>query len=259
MGTSGKGCTMAQVIAVYNAKGGVGKTTSCVNIAYEASRSGLKTLLWDLDAQGAAGFYYGYNERHERSLESVFQEPLERLICRTAYANLDLIPSDFSYRNIDVYLDECKKPKKQLIRLLSSVADEYDVVLLDCPPNLSRLADNIFNAVNWLLVPIIPTPLSLRTLEMVREQLPDSKKNALEILAFFSQVDHRKRIHTDTMSARYIEGGHLLGSSIPTLSVIEAMGVHRAPVGVFAGAGRAAQAYHELWVEISEKIGLVVT
>lgn len=247
---------MAQVVAVYNGKGGVGKTTNCVNLAYEASRTGLRTLVWDLDAQGAAGFYFGYDDRHERTLSRVFQDSLERLVCKTAYPSLDLIPSDLSYRNLDIFFDECKKPKKQIARLLSSVTDDYDIVFLDCPPNLSRVAENIFYAVDWLLVPIIPTPLSLRTLTMLKEYLPETKKQIVEVIAFFSQVDQRKKIHSELLEAGEISGVHILNTVVPSLSVIEAMGIQRAPVGAFAGSGRAAQTYQDLWVEFSEKIGL---
>lgn len=244
------------VIAVYNAKGGVGKTTSCVNIVYEASRSGLKTLVWDLDAQGAASFYFGYDERHERTLEKTFHDDIERLIRRTAFPELDLIPSDMSYRNLDLFLDDCKKPKKQLARLLSTVTHTYDVVLLDCPPNLSRLADNISHAVDCLLIPVIPSPLSLRTHEQVMAQLPDNRKHSLDVWAFFSQVDMRKKIHVDTMESLQSDNAAILTTPIPALSVIEAMGVYRAPVGSVAPHGRAALAYRTLWYELADRLGI---
>jgi len=86
-----------------------------------------------------------------------------------------LLPADFSFRNLDLVLDAKKKPTQQLKKLLKPLAAEYDYIFLDCPPNISLLSEAVFEAADILLSPIIPTTLSLRTLEQLKEFIEDNK------------------------------------------------------------------------------------
>ena len=157
------------VIAVYNIKGGVGKTTTAVNLSYMAAAGGRRVLLWDLDLQAASTFTLRVRPRvagfGKKSLES--GEAFAAAIRETDYDNLDLLPADFAYRKFDWLLGELGKPAPVLAALLTTLGRDYDVVILDCPPGFSLIAEGIFAAADVVLVPTIPTVLSLRTVARI--------------------------------------------------------------------------------------------
>ena len=99
-----------RVLAVYNFKGGVGKTASAVNLSYLSARQGARTLIWDLDPQAAATFYFRVKPKVKDGSRRLIKtrRKVEALIRSTDFENLDLLPSDFSYRNLDLLLDSTK-------------------------------------------------------------------------------------------------------------------------------------------------------
>ena len=107
-------------LATYNIKGGVGKTASAVNLAYLAARDGRRTLLWDLDPQGAASYLFRIKPKVKGGARALVRgkRPLEEAVKVTEYDGLDLVPADFTYRNLDLVLDEAKKPTQRIARLL---------------------------------------------------------------------------------------------------------------------------------------------
>ncbi|MBO0821819.1 MAG: AAA family ATPase, partial [Nocardiopsaceae bacterium] len=162
-----------RIYATYNIKGGVGKTTTAVNLAYLAAAEGLRTVLWDLDPQGAASFMFRVKPRVKGGGKALIQgrRPLDDAIKGTDFDNLDLIPADFTYRNMDLLLDTNGagakgsspggKPARKLGRLLAPLAAEYDTVFLDCPPSISLVSENVLHAADVIVVPLIPTTLSV--------------------------------------------------------------------------------------------------
>lgn len=127
---------MTQVIALYNIKGGVGKTSAAVNLAWLAADGGGRVLLWDLDPQGAATYLLRVKPKVRggaRKLVRGKSDPAA-LLKGTDHERLDLLPGDFSYRNMDLELRDTKRPAKGFGRVLAPLADEYDYVFLDCPP-----------------------------------------------------------------------------------------------------------------------------
>lgn len=243
------------VIALYNLKGGVGKTASCVNLAHLSANDGYRTLLWDLDPQGAAGYYYKTQPKAKSGIRKLLEKEisLDELVQLSEYDYLDIIPADKSARKLDILLDEQKGSKKQVRQLLKQAQHNYDFVFIDCPPGFSVLADNIFEAADIILMPAIPTTLSVRTYDIVKEYFEDKNLALEKLMCFFTMVDSRKNLHSEvmyTLSAdqRFFE------HYIPYLSEVEKMGVHQAPVTAFAPSGRAAQCYHDLWVEIKEGV-----
>jgi chromosome partitioning protein len=245
------------VIALYNIKGGVGKTAACVNLAYCCAQSGRKTLLWDLDSQGAASYYFNVKPVVKGGTKKLFKtKAIADLVKETDIENLDLLPADFSYRHMDLFLDNEKKSKKRMREFLSRFQDDYDVLFLDCPPSFSLVSENVFNSSDLMLVPLIPTTLSLRTFDQIVEYVSDHKKLDLKVMPFFSMVDKRKKLHQETISAGPSDSKGLLTVSIPYLSIVESMGPNRAPVGVFAPKSGAAKAFAELWKEVAGKAQL---
>ncbi len=165
-----------RVLATYNIKGGVGKTSTAVNLAYLSARDGMRTLLWDLDPQGAATFLFRVKPRVKGGGKALVtrKRPLDAAIKATDFDGLDLLPADFSYRHMDLQLDDTKRRTRRLGQLLSSVADDYDIVFLDCPPSVSLVSENVLHAADVLLVPLIPATLSLRTFDQLTRFVADA-------------------------------------------------------------------------------------
>ena len=240
------------IFATYNIKGGVGKTSTAVNLAYLAAREGRRTLLWDLDPQAAATFLFRVRPRVKGGGHGLVtgKRPLEEALKATDFDNLDLLPADFSYRNMDLELDDTKKRTRRLGQLLASVAGDYDVVFLDCPPSISLMSENVLHAADTLLVPLIPATLSLRTFDQLTEFVAGSVKPRPEVVAFFSMADRRKRLHREVIEAPARAGARFAETVIPALSIIEQMAERRAPVPAFAPTSRAAACYEQLWAEV---------
>jgi cellulose biosynthesis protein BcsQ len=241
------------VLATYNIKGGVGKTSSAVNLAYLCAREGRRTLVWDLDPQGSATYLFRVRAKVKgggRGLVSR-KRPLDGAVKATDYDLLDLVPADFSYRTMDLDLDDTKKRTRRLGQLLDSVRDDYDVVFLDCPPSASLVSENVLRAADTLLVPLIPATLSVHTFAQLVAFVRDAGKPRPEVVAFFSMADRRRRLHREVMGTLASQqGAHVVETVVPALSVIEQMAEHRAPVPAFAPRSRAAQVYEQLWAEV---------
>ncbi len=125
-------------------------------------------------------------------------------------------------------------------------------MFLDCPPSISLVSENVMHAADVLLVPLIPTTLSVRTLDQLTEFVAGFDGRQPEILAFFSMVDRRKRLHQEITEKLLAERPGVAATPIPALSLIERMSVERAPVAVFAPRSQAALAFRALWAEISD-------
>ena len=240
-------------IAFYNLKGGVGKTTSAINLAYLAAQEGYKTLIWDLDPQGSTSFYLGASTTVKNESKKVLKGDLDltETIQPTLYKNLYVIPSDLSARHADVLLSEGKQSKKRLMSLLASLKDSFYLVIIDSPPGISLLHDNIFNAVNWILLPNIPTTLSIRSYETVANYFTEHEFNKEKIRCFFNMVDSRKNLHHETMGF-FFQNTQFFKNFIPYLSDIEKMGMNEAPLETFAKSSYAAKCYRDLWAEIKK-------
>ena len=245
-----------KVLATYNIKGGVGKTAAAVNLSFLAARAGARTLVWDLDPQGAATFYFRIKARIKGGGKQLIRGKgdLDGQIKGTDFTNLDLLPADFSYRHMDIVLDDAKKPTGRLRKLLKPMAKQYDYLVLDCPPSISLVSEAVFRAADVLLVPIIPTTLSLRTLEQLLTFRADNGLAGVSVLPFFSMVDRRKKLHRTILETLPAEVPELLTTAIPYASDVERMGLQREPLGLYAPRSKAAKAYEALWAEIEEKL-----
>jgi chromosome partitioning protein len=247
-----------KVFATYNIKGGVGKTSAAVNLAYLCGEDGFRTLLWDLDPQAAASYVFRVRPRVKGGAKGLIRGsmPLDDAIKGTDFDGLDLLPADFTYRNMDLALNRAKRPTRQLSRLLGPLAGEYDVVFLDCPPSISLVSENILHAVDTLLVPIIPTTLSERTFDQLTGFIDTFNGHRPDVLAFFSMVDRRKRLHREIIDRLPSTRPGIADALIPAMTLIEQMAVRRAPVAAFSPRSAAAERYRQLWSELRTRSGL---
>jgi chromosome partitioning protein len=245
---------MSTVLATYNVKGGVGKTSAAVNLAALAAAEGAPTLLWDLDPQGASTYLFRVKPKVKGGGKALVRgkSDVDALIKGTDVEGLDLLPADFSYRHMDLALDGTKKPTARLARVLEPLAGEYEYTFLDCPPSVSLVSESVFEAADVLLVPIIPATLSSRTFDQIERLLSEQGPR---VMAFFSMVDARKHLHREVMEQlRDEQPAALLDTAIPMAADVERMGAQRRPVIESAPRGKAAAAYRSLWEEIAARL-----
>ncbi|MGE4322664.1 MAG: ParA family protein [Sphingobium sp.] len=246
-----------RIIACYSNKGGVGKTAAAVNLAYAFAASGQRTLLCDLDPQGASGFYFRVKPS-KKLTEGRFFEDVDRFtgaIRGSDYDNLDILPSNMAFREFDIFLSRMKNSRSRLKKALKTVESDYDVVILDCPPNISMLSENVLRAADAVVVPVIPTTLSRRTFEQLLDFFRDSDLPVRKIHAFFSMVQAGKSLHNETI-AEMMEAWprRFMRAQIPSASDIERMGKTRAPVLATAPARSGGKAYQALFDELAGRI-----
>ena len=240
------------VYATYNIKGGVGKTSAAVNLAHLASASGLRTLIWDLDPQGAATFMFRIKAKVKGGGRGLVRGRTDLItqIKGTDFDRLDLLPADFSYRNLDLVLDGTKHPTRRLRRVLEPVEDDYDLVVLDCPPSISLASENVLDVADTVLVPLIPAVLSVRTYEQLTNFVAKQAGKAPDIVGFLSMVDLRRRLHRDVVDQLRTGPGRWAHATIPSSALVEQMASRRLPVTASHPRSPAAEAYRGLWSEV---------
>ena len=245
-----------EIIAVYNIKGGVGKTTTAVNLAYRSAADGWPTLLWDLDPQGAATFILRREAHVAGGAKQLIRGDSDaaELAIPTDHANLDLLPADFSYRRMDMHLHKRKNPATRLLKLMRPLQERYACLVLDCAPGMSLVSENVMHAADALVVPLLPSPLSVRTLEQLFDFVAKKEWFDLRVLPFFSMVDRRKALHQETVAELRARYPGILDVEVPYGSDFERLTQRRAPVESYAPASRAAQVYRDLWREIDLRL-----
>ena len=241
-----------RILAVYNTKGGVGKTTATVNLGFAAAQSGLRVVIWDLDAQAAATWYFRIKPRLRGGNSELIRRKRKLLdfVKATNYPNLDLIPAEFSNRYLDRILDDRKQSLHRLAQVSRSLVDDYDLLLFDCAPSLSTVAENVFNAADALVIPLIPTVLSARAYAQLKSHIDKKEQTRPRLVPFFSMVDRRKKLHSEIVRDFHKDNPEVMRTFIGYLSEVEKMGTYRAPIQAYARTSKAAGAFNLLWNEI---------
>lgn len=244
------------IIAIYNIKGGVGKTASAVNLSYLAAKDKNRTLLCDLDPQGSATYYFRIRPHKKFNSKKLLKggKILEKFIRATDFEYLDLLPAKMSHRKVDLLLDKIPKSQKQFSSIFSKSLQDYEYIFLDCPPNITLVSENVFYTADFILIPLIPTTLSILSYKKLLKFFKNHKLSAKKLIPFFSMVESRKKIHQETVGEYLKPETQFLQSQIPYNSEIEKMGIYRSPLLYRRPGSKAATAYQALWLEIKSHL-----
>ncbi|MBU6206788.1 MAG: ParA family protein, partial [Alphaproteobacteria bacterium] len=233
-----------------NSKGGVGKTTLAVNLAWEAALAGYRTLLWEIDEQGDSNWLLTHDTRLVRNYANgVISQPshLHQFITPTKHANLSLLAADSEIRHMENLFAMLAR-EQRFTRLIAELEAQYDIIIFDCPPRFCDMIRKLLLAVHLVVVPVIPSPLAMRGFLRVQAFIATHRGFHPPLLPVFSMVDKRRKMHRAATSE------HPDWPCIPMSSHIEQLSHDGIPISVYASNSESALAMHMLWCGIKIKL-----
>lgn len=254
---------MATVISVTNQKGGVGKTTTAVNLAYYLSKLGKKTLLVDFDPQGNATSGLGIDKQSlSGTIADVVMETttLDAVVLPTAYKNLYLAPTTPLLANTEVELAQADHRFSRLKLAIEKSEGQYDIVIIDSPPSLSLLTVNGLIAAKYVLLPVQAEFYALEGLGQLLETMKLVRKGmnpTLELLGVLpTMIDSRTTLSSQVHAEiKKHFPGKVFETTIPRNIRLAEAPSHGVPVGVYDKFSKGARAYKALAKEVIDRVG----
>ena len=249
---------MSRIIAVSNQKGGVGKTTTSVNLAACVAEKGKRVLLVDIDPQGNASSGLGVTERTPSVYDVLLgEESAEAAVLKTEFENLSVLPSDMTLAGAEIELVAIPERETLLRKALETVRDQYDYIFIDCPPSLSLLTLNAMTAADSVLIPMQCEYYALEgvgqlmnTLQLVKKRL----NPALEIEGVvLTMLDGRTNLGLQVVQEvkKYFKS-RVYGAIIPRNVRLSEAPSHGEPINVYDARSTGAEAYRALAAEFIE-------
>ncbi len=249
-----------KIIALYNIKGGVGKTTTAINLACLLAKMNLSILVWDLDAQGGTSFFFNKAHQNNYNFGKLFSNYISiyDVIQPADSYHIDIIANDANFS--DQFINHASQLTKleffsnQLVKnVLSKVADDYDIVIIDCPPGKFTMHDNVFCATDLLLVPNIPAPLSMYCNTMLLAAMKKLEPSKATIFSFFNLVQIQKKLHKMYLlnDATVI---NQLQNYIPFYAEIETISQNKTSIFHQLKDSKSIIFYENLWDEVCTKM-----
>lgn len=241
-------------MAIYNKKGGVGKSTSAVNLAYIASTLGYRTLLWDLDPQQSATRMLTGSDMEAPSLKTLLSGKKRILdaVQENVVPGLSLLPGRFSYRKLATRLRASKSARLDGAR--SRFQKRFDLLFVDTPPSLDRDAEVALAASDVVLVPVVPSPAAVATLQEVTHFLAGIGVEPDRVLVYSSRVQKQRKTHREIRSALHSNKYTLLESSISEAAELERTTPPGKPVARKSDADKSAREFRMLFREIAARV-----
>jgi chromosome partitioning protein len=249
---------VVRITACTNQKGGVGKTTTVINLAAFLALSGTRTLVIDLDPQGNATSGLGVDRRSvERSSYDVLVDraPISELVMRTPVEGLDLLPSSPSLSGAEVELVGLAGRERRLTAALAELDGRYERVLIDCPPSLGLLTVNALTAADGVLIPIQTEYYALEglsqlvnTIRRVREGLnPRLEIEGVLLTMYDARTNLSAQVATEV---RRHMNGSVYDTIVPRSIRLSEAPSHGLPIALYDPSSRGANAYRELAGEV---------
>ena len=253
---------MGRLIACTNQKGGVGKTTTVVNLASYLALAGDRVLVIDLDPQGNATSGLGINRSEGSSVYDAVVDDVEltELVRETGIPGLSLVPSSIALAGAEIELTPLEQRERRLARLLVPIRDQYEWVLPDCPPSLGLLTVNALTAADGTLIPIQCEYYALEglaqllaTIALVREHLnPDLEIDGAVLTMFDGRTNLAGEVAAEV---RAHLPGHVFATVIPRNVKLSEAPSHGLPIHLYAPESRGAAAYRALAEELRSRVG----